>query len=102
MAPRNLGASVLEAYKDESSSDNKAVVADTNNVTNNMSRDEEDTIKKMKQNVQKATTTTDHNGFTNSREEINDKSRRLIQSCLSHLDTNLNVLVLGGKNSGEN
>lgn len=101
MAPRNLGASVLEAYKDESSSDNKAVLADTNNVTNNMSRDEEDTIKKMKQNVQKATTTTDHNGFTNSREEINDKSRRLIQSCLSHLDTNLNVLVLGGKNSGK-
>ena len=36
-----------------------------------------------------------------SRDEINDKSRAIIQNCLSHLDTNLNILVLGGKDSGK-
>jgi len=89
MAPRNLGASVLEAYKEE----DKEIVENNNDVnytsTNNC-RDEE-TIKKMKQNISRGV----------NREEINEKSRRLIQSCLSHLDTNLNVLVLGGSNSGK-
>jgi len=91
MAPRNLGASVLEAYKEEDS--NKSVVTDNNKT--NLSKEEE-AIQKMKQNIK-----TTNKGFSNSREEINDKSRRLIQNCLSHLDTNLNVLVLGGKNSGK-
>jgi len=91
MAPRNLGASVLEAYKEEDS--NKSVVTDNNKT--NLSKEEE-AIQKMKQNIK-----TTNKGLSNSREEINDKSRRLIQNCLSHLDTNLNVLVLGGKNSGK-
>jgi len=74
MAPRNLGTSILEAYKDE--------------------RDEKNN--------------SDQNGNTDapsnrpfSREEVNEKSRKIIQNCLSHLDTNLNVLVLGAKDSGK-
>lgn len=101
MAPRNLGASVLEAYKDEDTNNKVTADVNTNNETAHMMSKDEETIKKMKQNLKTATAANTNKGFSNSREEINDKSRRLIQSCLSHLDTNLNVLVLGGKNSGE-
>jgi len=101
MAPRNLGASVLEAYKDEDTNNKVTADVNTNNETAHMMSKDEETIKKMKQNLKTATVANTNKGFSNSREEINDKSRRLIQSCLSHLDTNLNVLVLGGKNSGK-
>jgi len=84
MAPRNLGASVLEAYKDDSSEQQENILDHNGNETS------KPTIKKNT-NVPKAF----------SREEINDKSRTIIQNCLSHLDTNLNVLVLGGKDAGK-
>jgi len=84
MAPRNLGASVLEAYKDDSSEQQENILDHNGNETT------KPTIKKNT-NVPKAF----------SREEINDKSRTIIQNCLSHLDTNLNVLVLGGKDAGK-
>ena len=77
MAPRNLGASVLEAYKDENEQEH--ILDHNGNET------------KSNNNAPKIF----------SREEVNDKSRAIIQNCLSHLDTNMNVLVLGGKDSGE-
>nr|XP_018669621.1 uncharacterized protein LOC100175113 [Ciona intestinalis]XP_018669623.1 uncharacterized protein LOC100175113 [Ciona intestinalis] len=33
--------------------------------------------------------------------DVNDRSRKLIKSCFTHLNTNLNVLVIGAKGAGK-
>jgi len=33
--------------------------------------------------------------------DLNERTRKLIRNCFSHLHTNLNVLVIGAKGAGE-
>lgn len=32
--------------------------------------------------------------------DVNERSRKLIRNCFSHLNTNLNVLVIGARGAG--
>ena len=33
--------------------------------------------------------------------DVNERTRTVIRNCLNHLNTNLNVLVIGGSNAGK-